>query len=415
VLGVEWLRTLGPILWDFALMTMQFSLNSHTTILTGLNPTRLTMEDADHFLCTTVSATKGFLLQFISQDEAPAFHSPPGPIHDLLQQFVQVFEEPKGLPPPRSQDHQILLKSIQSISIRPYRYPYFHKSKIEKIVKDLLQSGVIQSSQSLFSSSVLLVHQPDGSWHMCVDYRALNQDTIKDKYPIPIIDELLDELHGATIFSKLDLLSGYHQIRFKPVDVPKTAFHTHEGHYEFLVMPFGLTNVPLIFQALVNDIFKPFLRKFILVFFDDILVYSKSLDDYLAHLHTILTILQTNLLYAKGSKCRFGVTEIDYLGHLISNASVRADPSKLEAMLQWTIPATIKSLRGFLGLTGYYKKFIRGYGIIAAPLKALLKKNSFLWTPTTIAAFPKLQEAVTSPPVLRLPDFSQTFTIECDA
>jgi len=415
VLGVEWLRTLGPILWDFAAMTMQFNLNASSVTLKGLSPTGLTMEDASHFLRSPASASKSFLLHFLSPVEDPVAHCPSGPVRDLLQHFDSVFAEPKGLPPPCSQDHQILLKSDQPVSVRPYRYPYFQKSEIEKIVKDLLQSGVIQSSQSPFSSPVLLVRKADGSWRLCVDYRALNQNTVKDKYPIPVIDELLDELHGATIFSKLDLRSGYHQIRVKPADVPKTAFRTHEGHYEFLVMPFGLTNAPATFQALMNDIFKPCLRKFVLVFFDNILVYSRSLEDHLAHLHSVLLILKTNLLYAKSSKCRFGVSEIDYLGHLISAQGVRADPSKLEAMLQWSVPTTIKSLRGFLGLTGYYRKFIRGYGIIAAPLTALLKKNSFLWTSEATAAFLRLKDAVTSPPVLRLPDFTQTFTIECDA
>jgi hypothetical protein len=414
VLGVEWLRTLGPILWDFTAMSMHFSLNSCPITLTGLSPSELTVEDASRVL-RSATASKGFFLQICSPDEGLTFHCPPGPIFDLLQQFIHIFEEPRGLPPPIPHDHQIIMSTDQPVSVRPYRYPYFQKSEIEKIVQDLLQSGVIQSNQSPFSSPVLLVRKPDGSWHLCVDYRALNQVTIKDKYPISVIDELLDELHGATIFSKLDLRSGYHQIRVKATDVPKTAFRTHEGHYEFLVMPFGLTNGPAMFQALMNDIFRPCLRKFVLVFFDDILVYSRNLADHLAHLHTVLQILQTNQLFAKGSKCRFGVPEIDYLGHIISADGVRADPTKLVAMSQWALPTSIKSLRGFLGLTGYYRKFIRGYGIIVAPLTALLKKNSFLWSPLATEAFLTLKAAVTSPPVLRLPDFSRTFTIECDA
>jgi hypothetical protein len=282
-------------------------------------------------------------------------------------------------------------------------------------VKELLQTGVIRPSQSPFSSPVLLFRKVDGSWRMCVDYRAINHGTIKDKYPIPVIDELLDEFFGAQVFYKLDLRSEYHQIRVRLEDVPKTAFRTHEGHYEFIVMPFGLTNAPSTFQGLMNDLFKPFLRQFVLVFFDDILVYSKSLEEHLSHLDTVLGVLKTNCLYAKASKCRFGVLEIDYLGHLISSQGVRADPFKLDSMLQWPLLYSIKSLQGFLGLTGYYQKFIRGYGVIAAPLTALFKKNSFYWNPLATATLNKLKEAVTSPPVLQLLDFTQTFTIKCDA
>lgn len=302
-------------------------------------------------------------------------------IQKIIDENFELFQEPTELPPVREVDHKIPLKDESKVvNLRPYRFSYFQRLEIEKIVEELLKNSFIQPSTSPYSSPILLVKKNDGTWRMCVDFRRLNDNTVKNKFPIPVINDLLDELKHATVFSKLDLRAGYHQIRMSEPDKVKTAFQTHEWLYEFNVMPFGLTNAPATFQALMNSIFKPYLRHFVLVFFDDILVYSQNHDTHLEHLRLVFQVLKDNQLYVKKSKCEFGVERIEYLGFIIAKGGVTTDGKKIEAMLKWPIPKTVKELRGFLGLTGYYRKFVKGYGLISKPLTDLLKKDAFVWS-----------------------------------
>ena len=255
----------------------------------------------------------------------------------------------------------------------------------------------------------------DGTWRLCVDYRALNAVTIRDHFPIPTIDELLDELGQATWFSKLDLQQGFHQILMHEADVEKTTFRTHNGHFEYLVMPFGLSNAPSTFQSAMNHLLQPFLRRFVTVFFDDILVYSSSLSSYIQHLEAIFEMPQNGEFYLKKSKCLFAQETIEYLGHVVSSKGVNPEPSKIQAMVQWPTPRTVRELRAFLGLTGFYRKFIKGYAAIAAPLTSLLCKDAFTWTTESQEAFTQLKSAMTNAPVLALSNFFEPFVIEIDA
>jgi hypothetical protein len=290
------------------------------------------------------------------------------------------------------------------------------KDEIESQVNKMLETRVIRHNTSSFSSPVLPVKKKDQLWRFCVDYRHFNALTIKSKYPVPIIDELLDELFGASWFSILDLRAGFHQILLREGEEYKTAFQTHLGHYEFRVMAFGLTGAPRTFQKAMNHTLAPILRKYALVFFDDILVSNSSFDLHLQHMQHMFELLHKDHWKVKISKCSFAANIVSYLGHIVSQAGVATDPTKIQDIIDCTPPSCVKELRSFLGLASYYRKFIRSFGVIVQPLTSLLKKGViFVWTPDHDIAFQTLKQALVTALVLALPDFSSPFTIETDA
>jgi hypothetical protein len=415
VLGVSWLSTLGRVMMDWKTLTMQFTCDKKIIKLQGLGNKVIKQGYLNSYLDNN-PREEGMEWLWTKLQSMEAGKTIPRELTTILTDFTEVFSNSIKLPPIRSQVHQIkLYPNHGNINVRPYRYPHHQKEEIEKQVAELLEAGVVRPSMSSFSSPVILVKKKDNSWRMCVDYRALNKATIPDKYPIPIVDELLDELYGSTVFSKIDLKSGYHQIRMHEDDISKTAFRTHNGHYEYLVMPFGLMNAPATFQATMNDIFRPYLRKFVLVFFDDILIYSKDISEHQIHLKLVLNVLLDNCFMANEAKCKFGSTQVDYLGHIISGAGVAVDPAKVKCVVDWPKPKNVKGVRGFLGLTGYYRKFVKDYGKIAKPLTELTKKDNFKWGPEADKAFAEMKEIMTSSPVLILPNFELPFEVECDA
>ncbi|KAM0975566.1 hypothetical protein ACFX13_018871 [Malus domestica] len=283
-------------------------------------------------------------------------------------------------------------------------------------LEELLQKGFVRESTSPWGAPVLFVRKQDGTLRLCVDYRRLNLVTIKNKYPLPRIDELFDQLVGAQYFSKIDLRSGYHQLRVREEDIPKTAFRTRYGLYEFVVMPFGLTNAPAAFMDLMNRLFRPYLDKFVIVFIDDILVYSKTREEHKTHLQIVLQTLLDNQLYAKKSKCAFWLSEVRFLGHVISGEGVSVDPSKIEAVLNWERPKNVFEIRSFLGLAGYYRRFVKDFFKIVTPLTSLTKKGvKFAWSEDCEYAFKELKTKLTTAPILVLPNGEDPYEIFTDA
>ncbi|KAJ0795740.1 putative nucleotidyltransferase, Ribonuclease H [Helianthus annuus] len=343
-----------------------------------------------------------------------------GKIEDLpvVREFADVFpEELPGLPPHRQVEFQIdLAPGAAPIARAPYRLAPGELQELSNQLQELLDRGFIRPSSSPWGAPVLFVKKKDGSFRMCIDYRELNKVTIKNRYPLPRIDDLFDQLQGSSFYSKIDLRSGYHQVRVREEDVPKTAFRTRYGHYEFLVMPFGLTNAPAVFMDLMNRVCKPYLDEFVIVFIDDILVYSKNKEDHERHLRLILELLRREQLYAKFSKCDFWIREVHFLGHVVNEKGIHVDPAKVDAVKNWAAPKTPSEVRQFLGLAGYYRRFIKDFSKIAQPLTSLTQKNTtYSWGTKQEEAFQLLKQKLCSAPILSLPEGTEDFVVYCDA
>ncbi|GJV64029.1 putative nucleotidyltransferase, ribonuclease H [Tanacetum coccineum] len=308
----------------------------------------------------------------------------------VVREFEDVFpEDLSGLPPQRQVEFRIdLVPGATPIAKSPYRLAPSEMQELSGQLQELQDKGFIRPSHSPWGAPVLFVKKKDGSLRMCIDYRELNKLTVKNRYPLPRIDDLFDQLQGSRFFSKIDLRSGYHQLRVHEDDIPKTAFRTRYGHFEFTVMPFGLTNAPAVFMDLMNRVCKPYLDKFVIVFIDDILIYSKTKEDHEVHLGLVLELLRKEKLYAKFSKCEFWLQEVHFLGHVVNQNGIHVDPSKIEAVKNWKTSTTPSEIRSFLGLAGYYRRFI--------------------------ANFSKINNLCDAP-ILMLPDGVEDFVVYCDA
>ncbi|KAJ9511737.1 hypothetical protein QJQ45_022601 [Haematococcus lacustris] len=358
-------------------------------------------------------------------DPAPAEPDlPPGvsqALNALLDEYADVFAPITSLPPERPVGHAIPLVPDARPSVVPqYRMSQDEHAELKKQVQDLLAKGMIEPSSSPFAAPILFVKKKSGELRMCLDYRQLNKITIRDQYPLPRIDDLFDKLSGCTVFSSLDLQAGYNQIRITPEDVPKTAFRTPDGHYQFKVLSFGLCNAPATFQRVMNDAFAPVLNQCALVYLDDILVMSKSVDEHLKHLRKVFDLLRLNKLFAKQSKCEFMRTTLKFLGHVIFAGAIAVDPEKIKSISSWPVPQSLQQLQSFLGAANFVRKFVHNFSVLAAPLTDLCGKagDSFLWhnwPADELKAFASLKAAVAQVPMLRLPDHTQPFQVYCDA
>jgi hypothetical protein len=381
-----------------------------------------------------VNASKNFVLLMIKPKddiENEAFQGCDtklkSDLYKVVNQYDEMFKEPKGLPPKRGIQHEIQLQQDCPLpNIGMYRMSVMENAEIKKQIQELLDKGVIVPSSLPCGSPIVLVPKKDGTWRMCVDFRALNKITLKNCYPLPRIDDLLDQLKDAKYFTKLDLRSRYHHIRIAKGDTWKTTFKTKQGLFEWMVIPFGLCNAPATFMRVMNDVLRTFLDDCVIVYLDDILIFSKSREEHVTHVKQVLDVLRKEKLFLKMSKCEFGKTSLIYLGHIVGGGELKIDPSKVKVILEWPKPSNVTEVRSFLGATQYWRKFIANFSSIAAPLNAVTSfKQVFQWGGKQQKAFDTLKEKISlahtlkekisSTPILALPNLRQPFEIQTDA
>ncbi|CAI7801038.1 unnamed protein product [Closterium sp. NIES-54] len=336
----------------------------------------------------------------------------------LAEEYFEVFQPiPDGLPPDRAVGHTIPVEPGKAPPFRPlYRLSPTEYEEAKQQIEEYLRKGWIEPSASPYGAPILFVHKKGGGLRMCVDYRALNKITIKNRYPLPRIEDLFDRLQGAQWFSALDLAQGYHQLRITEDDVPKTAFRSPFGHFQWRVLSFGLTNAPASFQRAMNDVFRDAIGQFILVYLDDILVYSKTEDEHMEHLKWVLGKLREHKYYARLWKCHFYKRELEYLGHVVGHNGLKVDPKKVAAVQEWPVPRDVGQVRSFLGLANYFRRFLENYSTIVAPLTALTRKGcAWEWTPQCQKAFEEVKHKLTNAPVLVLPNPQKPYEVVTDA
>jgi hypothetical protein len=338
-------------------------------------------------------------------------------LYEVVNQYGEMFKEPKGLPPKRGIQYEIQLQQDCPLpNIGMYRMSVMENAEIKKQIQELLDKGVIVPSSSPCGSPIVLVPNKYGTWCMCVDFRALNKIMVKNHYPLPRIDDLLDQLKDAKYFTKLDLRSGYHQIRIAEGDTWKTTFKTKKGLFEWMVMPFGLCNEPPTFMRVMNDVLRPFLDDCVIVYLDDNLIFSKSREEHVKHVKQVLDVLKKEKLFLKMSKCEFGKNSLIYLGHIVGGGELKIDPSKVKVILEWPKPNNVREVRSFLGAAQYWRKFIANFSSIVAPLHVVTSvKQVFQWGGKQQKAFDTLKEKISLVLVLALPNLRQPFEIQIDA